>query len=284
MAVTVPARVGLAGNPSDGYGGATLAVPLPLLSATAEVVDTAGADDDLVRAACAVLHVEHVDVRWHTTIPRSVGLAGSSAVVVATIRAVAAHIGVDLEPMEVASLALRAERDVLGIPAGWQDRVVQAYGVPVLVDLESGAPVARVVRPARPLVLFAAWRAQDASPSQDAHGSLRERYERGDEGLVDAMVELASIARDAALGFERGDAEVLTRGIDATCEVRARIGALTAPTAELVAIARAHGAGATSAGSGGAVAGVAPHDDRALARAFAAVGAAYVTWTPKLHE
>ena len=34
---TVPARAALAGNPSDGYGGAVLAVPIRELSATVRV-------------------------------------------------------------------------------------------------------------------------------------------------------------------------------------------------------------------------------------------------------
>ena len=67
-----------------------------------------------------------------TTIPRSVGLAGSSAIVIAALRAA----GVDLEPPEVAELALAIERDDLGIAAGLQDRAVQAFDQPVLVDGE----------------------------------------------------------------------------------------------------------------------------------------------------
>src|SRR5580693_3224924 len=88
------ARAALAGNPSDGYGGAVLALTLPARRATARA-RRAGAPaidppSELVEATVARFAAEHVPaarettaVRWETTIPRAVGLGGSSAIVVA---------------------------------------------------------------------------------------------------------------------------------------------------------------------------------------------------------
>lgn len=122
-----PARAALAGNPSDGYGGFVVAVPVTSVAASVTVtpgdrfeivhsptdddtfdtldslvhhLDRFGMDDSrrLVLATIRALvrhHAARVDpcrIEVTTTIPRSVGLAGSSAIVIATIRAlVAAH-------------------------------------------------------------------------------------------------------------------------------------------------------------------------------------------------
>ena len=107
---SVPARAAVAGNPSDGHGGAVVATVVPPLSATVSVErDThfsfSGSsirfasmgdvsdwveqgvfegDQPLVQSALTVLHrhfeadLSPHDVRFSTTIPRSLGLAGSS--------------------------------------------------------------------------------------------------------------------------------------------------------------------------------------------------------------
>src|SRR4051794_26294513 len=157
----VPARVGLVGNPSDGYGGAVLGTVVPAIAATVSAERCAGiemcgpagveawptttawrrhvdghghvGEQRIIGAALQTL-VDHVGRRgrttvetavrltWSTDIPRSVGLAGSSALAVGVISAAAALWGLDLDARVLAALALRAEREVLGIAAGWQDR------------------------------------------------------------------------------------------------------------------------------------------------------------------
>ncbi len=91
------ARAALAGNPSDGYGGAVLAVTLPAYTARAEIRSAerlqVDPDSDLVRAAVrrfARLFAPEAPaaaITWSTTIPRGVGLGGSSAIVIAVLRA-----------------------------------------------------------------------------------------------------------------------------------------------------------------------------------------------------
>src|SRR5438477_3723375 len=84
------ARAALAGNPSDLYGGAVLAVTLPSLTAhvVAEPADELVVEPQnaLVEAAARRLGAT-AKLAWSTTIPRSVGLGGSSALVIATLRA-----------------------------------------------------------------------------------------------------------------------------------------------------------------------------------------------------
>src|SRR5207248_8262986 len=73
------------------------------------------------------LHDRNFSVRYHSDIPRQVGLAGSSAIIVATLRCLMDFYEVPI-PLEVQpSLALSVETEELGITAGLQDRVVQVY-------------------------------------------------------------------------------------------------------------------------------------------------------------
>ncbi|MDH3708063.1 MAG: hypothetical protein OES57_18510, partial [Acidimicrobiia bacterium] len=90
--VSVPARVALAGNPSDGFGGAVVGLPFRAFAATVEVADCDPLPSGLAalgEAARTVFQSRFPraaplpSLRVRTTIPRSVGLAGSSAVVVA---------------------------------------------------------------------------------------------------------------------------------------------------------------------------------------------------------
>jgi D-glycero-alpha-D-manno-heptose-7-phosphate kinase len=68
------------------------------------------------------------DLFLHTNAPPGSGLGGSSAVMVSVIGLVAAHLGVDLTPHEVAEVAYRLEREDLGVPGGYQDQYAASFG------------------------------------------------------------------------------------------------------------------------------------------------------------
>lgn len=285
----VPARVGLVGNPSDGYGGAVLATVVPDAAATmtaspAEQVHLEGPGKELVSAALSVLH-DHlgdrlpepggITLRWSTDIARSVGLAGSSAIVVAAIDAAAATWGIELDRRVVAALALRAERDVLGIAAGWQDRIVQAFGATVLVDAGrmqevDGVEVPDVQLPAAPsamsIPLLVAWSVGASGASDDYHAPLR----RNAAALAQPMAELAELARSAARSWQAGDVDAIAAAVDAGWCIRQSCAPLRADHAHLVELVRSCGIAATTPGSGGSVVGVII-DPAAATRAVAAV-------------
>ena len=100
------ARAALAGNPSDGYGGAVLAVTLPTWSARAEAatvgelaIEPANAlVEATVRRFARELEPSGLAtaVSWSTSIPQRVGLGSSSALVIAVLRALCALHGVEL--------------------------------------------------------------------------------------------------------------------------------------------------------------------------------------------
>jgi glucuronokinase len=303
----VSARVGLAGNPSDGFGGAVLSTVVPDLEAcvTATMSDAVvvsgphstdewpsltawrndvaihgvGGGQRIITASLWTL-VEHlrrtetsvvdragVTVAWHTDIPTSVGLAGSSALAVATIDAVAACWGLGIDRRVCAALALSAERDVLGIAAGWQDRIVQAFGRTVLVDASSmdsvegvSVPHVHVVEPlesSSPIRIVLGWRADLASSSDDYHAPLR----RDTSSLAGPMAALAAVARDAAAAVEHGDVQQLSAAVDEGWRLRQSCVPLRSDDAELVDLVRASGVTATTPGSGGSVVAVCADDD-----------------------
>ncbi|QIM23021.1 GHMP kinase [Phycicoccus sp. HDW14] len=68
------------------------------------------------------------DLFLHTGAPPGSGLGSSSAVIVAVIALVSAHLGVELTPHEVAEVAARLEREDLGIRGGLQDQYAAAFG------------------------------------------------------------------------------------------------------------------------------------------------------------
>jgi glucuronokinase len=309
----VPARVGLVGNPSDGHGGAVLAAiaetwaaeavatPMPgvvrLRNRTAGVAEWASARElvadmaarrtdaphGIVAAALATLddHLDgglpDVEVEWSSTVPRSVGLAGSSAIAIAVIEAVSALAGEPVDPRLVAALALDAEVHWMGIAAGWQDRIVQAHRGAVLVDAADmstsidGRAVPSVRRlPGLALDAVIGWRADGRENSGVYHEALRARA--ADRAVAEGMVRLGDLARHAATSAAVGDAARLRELVDASWRTRCDTAPLQPRHAELVEAVRAVGVVATSPGSGGSVVAL-PADAGAAATAIAALRA-----------
>jgi glucuronokinase len=282
-----PARAALAGNPSDGYGGAVLAVALPEYRARARVepaeAKTITPPSDLVAAAVERFARRRAPdgparaplaVQWETSIPRGVGLGGSSAIVIATLRALCALHGTVLPEAELAEVALAVESEDLGIAAGLQDRVAQAYGGLTFMDFAGGGRRYERVDPELLPPLVVAWRSDAAEDSGVVHDDLRTRFARGDPVVRRAMSALARCAREARAALRARDREAFARCVDASFDARRRILALAPRHVEMIDAARAHGASANYTGSGGAIVAVC-NDERhreAVALALAQVG------------
>jgi glucuronokinase len=279
------ARAALAGNPSDGYGGAVLAVTLPAFGARAEIgtADQLRVDppSELVRATvqrfartAGAPGAEAAAVTWSTTIPRRVGMGGSSAIVIAVLRALCARHGTDLDRSALAELALAVEVEELGIAAGLQDRVAQSYGGLVFMDFDprSGAYVTLDQALLPPLLI--AWRLESGGLSGAVHSPLRERYEGGEPSVRDGMSELGALARRARRALVAGDRDEFARCVDASFDQRRQMIALDPRHVEMVACARGAGAGVNYAGSGGAVVAVCRDDGhrRQVAQALERLG------------
>jgi glucuronokinase len=270
---TACARAALAGNPSDGYGGAVLAITVAGLSAEAWADRSAGVIDPPSELVAATVRrfarsfaedAARTGVRWRTSVPRGVGLGGSSAIVISSLRALCELHGVALLPADLASFALEVETEELGIAAGLQDRVAQAHGG--LTFMQFGPDRRYEQLPPRLLPpLLIAWRPEAAQESDDVHRSLRARFERGEGRVWQAMTELAGLARTARGALLAGDRERFGDGVDGSFDARRRMLTLDSRHLEMVERARELGASANYTGSGGAIV-AACRDQRHLQR------------------
>lgn len=293
----VPARVHLAGNPSDGYGGAVLSTTISGPAARVHVEPAAeisvrgptttwssipelaastarhghGGGDPLVTAALVcllrALGVAGAELRpgrftWESDIPRSVGLGGSSAIVLATMRAAVQwwDLHDELSPLELAEVALRAETEELGIAAGIADRTVQAIGGVVLTDARPATPTASPVDVRVPIPATLLWNAAAAAPSGDYHRGLRHRVEDGEAEVATALDSLRDAAIDGAAALRIGDVTAFTAALDHSLELRRALGRVPAAALEGVDALRAGGAAVNFAGSGGALVVVGDHE------------------------
>jgi glucuronokinase len=273
---TAFARAALAGNPSDGYGGAVLATTLAARSATASAwrsprpaidppSELVAATVARFAAECVPAAADATSVRFRTTIPRAVGLGGSSAIVVATLRALSELWSVDLAAIETAQLALRIEVEDLGIAAGLQDRIAQTHEGLTFMDFGRRPPVARPLDPSLLPPLVIAWRGDSGGHSGDVHAPLRDRHAAGEPAVLRGMRTLRRAAHDAADAVAAGDHRTLRCSVDASFDVRRSMLSLDPRHVEMIEAARAAGAAANYAGSGGAIVAVCadgPHRDR----------------------
>jgi D-glycero-alpha-D-manno-heptose-7-phosphate kinase len=87
-----------------------------------------------------------VRIRLHNDAPPGSGLGSSSAICVALIGALAAHLKVPLDPYELAELAYRVERVDAGIRGGRQDQYATAFGGFNFIEFERDQAVVSPLR------------------------------------------------------------------------------------------------------------------------------------------
>jgi len=197
---------------------------------------------------------------YSSSVPGEVGLAGSSALVVAALRALCAAFDVRLTADQLALTALEAETEELGIAAGPQDRVVQSHGGLVMMDFANSTWKVEELDPALLPPLFVAWRHEHATHSGDYHAELRRRHAGGDPAVHGCMKRLAQLATDARDALVAGDHAAFARCLDGSFDERAAMGPLVPEHVEMIELARSLGASANYAGSGGAIVGTAPSE------------------------
>jgi len=302
-------RAALIGNPSDGYYGKTIAFvfsnycaevmlyespEIDLLPALrdhsrfnsiqhlAEDVDLYGyyGGIRLLKAAirkfydyCQKNSIEidgrNFTVRYQTSIPNRLGLAGSSAIITACIRALKRFYGIKISKPLLANLILAVEKEELGIDAGLQDRVAQAYNTPVFMDFDKkfmeehghGNYQPIVIPPE--LKIYIAFRTDLAEGSEILHSRLREDYENGVPEVLAAMQEWADLTVKVKECMDNKDfgklPALLNRNFDLRCEVCSSV---SKKNKQMVELARSVGASAKFTGSGGAIIGT--YEDEAM--------------------
>lgn len=301
------ARAGLLGNPSDGFFGKTISVsvrnfgtsvslyespelhiePQPQDSSTfkslyhlRDSVSMLGYNGGipLIKAGikkfadyCETSGIRlpnrNFTVRYRSSIPRQVGMSGSSAIVVALFRALIQFYKVEIPLEKLPQLVLNAETEELGIAAGLQDRVIQCYEGCVYMDfdkdnlLAQGHGLYERLDPALLPKLYVAYNTQLSKVSGKIHSDVRARFDRGETGVIDVLGQIAQCAAEGRVALQENRADDLHVLVNHNFDLRCQIYNVSDANKQLVAAARACGASAKFAGSGGTIIGTYRDDD-----------------------
>lgn len=292
------ARAGLLGNPSDAYRGKAIAFSVRNFSARVTVApaDRLVIEEEraapLLRAtldrfvAHTGLSPAPLRISLESTIPFQAGLAGSSAIVIAALRALASAHEEEIDPFDQSELALAAEVEDLGIAAGPMDRAVQAYEGVLHMDFSrERAPSAYTAIAAASLPpMRIAWHPQGGRPSGDVHADVRARWQQGDSNVRTAMAAFPALVDDGLRALQRGDFDSLRSCVDRNFDARAALFPIAERDREMVEIARSQGAAAKQCGSGGACLAVLPDEAAAPSLEAAYQQAGYHTVEPTIED
>jgi len=301
------ARAGLLGNPSDGYFGKTISIVVRNFGAhvslyespelyieqqevdrnifrsvyqLVESVDLTGyyGGDRLIKATikkfCQYceskgirLHGKNFTIRYRSSIPRQVGLAGSSAIITATMKALKAFYEVEIDLAELPELVLSVETEELGINAGLQDRVIQSYEGCVYMDFEKqlmekqGHGNYEQLNAELLPNLYIAYKVNLGKVSGAVFNDVKARFEEGEALVVDTMAEIARNAEEGKKAILDENHDLLAKLIDKNFDLRSKIFNISTSNIELVETARRCGASAKFTGSGGSIIGTYKDDE-----------------------
>lgn len=318
---TAYARAGLVGNPSDGYFGKTISIILRNFAAKVTVYESPEIEivpsfqdrmkyasmSELARDVenngyyggirlmkgaarkffdyCQLHHItlpeRNFSIRYRSTIPRRLGLAGSSALVTAAMRCLMEFYEIEISDSVLPNLILSVETEELGIAAGLQDRVIQVYEGLVFMDFSREIMEAQGYGNYERLdsgllpPLFVAYRKDLGQGSEVIHQTVRERWLEGDKEVMTAMHDFASYAQAVRDLLVAGKGREAGEWLDKNFERRCSIFKVDARNKKMVDTARAVGAHAKLTGSGGAIIGI--YEDEAmyerLVKTMAGIGA-----------
>jgi glucuronokinase len=302
------ARAGLVGNPSDGYYGKTISFIVRNYTAEVELWESPELEilpavrDHSTFSSLAALRQDvaffgyyggvrllkgtikrfydhclerginlpdrNFTIRYQSDIPSQVGMAGSSAIITAALRALMTFFEVAIPKPIQANLILSVENDELKIPAGLQDRVIQAYEGVVFMDFHRDTMAAQghgtyeELDPGLLPPLYVAYHHHLSEGTEVFHNDIRGRFNRGEPEVVDAMrqwAELAQQTRDLLVAGRGGEIGPL---LNANFDLRKRLYRISDGNLRMVDTARSVGATAKFTGSGGAIVGT--YEDEAM--------------------
>lgn len=294
-------RAAVIGNPSDGYFGRTIAFLFSNFIARVELYETPELEvkperldvalfnsmkelvDDvsyagyyggmrLLKASIKVfydycqsagirLDNRNFTIRYHSTIPLRLGLAGSSAIITACFKALQQFFGVTFTPELQANLVLSVETKELGISAGLQDRVAQAFEHPVCMDFNRehmekyGFGKYEMLDAACLPPFYIAFRKNLSEGTEVTHNNLRARFEIGDPSVLSAMKQWGDLTLEFREAMQQRDLTRMHHLMNENFDLRRKTVTISAGNIEMVELARSTGASAKFTGSGGAIIG-----------------------------
>jgi galactokinase len=163
---SAPARANLIGEHTDYNGGYVL--PMPLDCATTVTAERSGEDRAILLESRTLNETARISGDWtrrggwtdyaigclvmlrqrgvaipalslliESTVPMGAGVSSSAALEVATLKAVRALLGIEIDDVALALLAQQAESEFVGVPCGIMDQMIAALGRPgeaLLID------------------------------------------------------------------------------------------------------------------------------------------------------
>jgi len=296
------ARAGLLGNPSDGYNGKTISLIIKNFAAKIliyqspelhiepqdadsnyfkniydlkETVSSMGYNGGIPVIKAAIkkfcdfcdennirLSSKNFTIRYKSNIPRQVGMAGSSALVIATLRALMQFYEVQIPLEQLPTLALEAEVKELGITAGLQDRVIQCYEGCVYMDFNrqqmdtygygvyERLPIDSLPK------FYIAYKTNLSKVSGKVLNDIKTKYHQGDAHVINTLHNIASLADKGKEAIANRDYGLLGDLINENFNNRRKIMAISDSNNQLIDVARSCGASASFTGSGGAIIGI----------------------------
>jgi glucuronokinase len=301
------ARAGLLGNPSDGYFGKTISIIVRNFGAHISLYESPelhieARDEDLnvfknihhllesvsltgyyggerlIKATIKKfieychqenipLHNRNFTIRFHSSIPRQIGLAGSSAIITATMRALMKFYDVSIRKEFLPSMILSVETDELGINAGLQDRVIQTYEGCVYMDFNKehidkrGFGFYESLDTRLLPNLYIAYKTDLGKVSGKVLNDIRTRYNNGDKKVIETLNEIASLAETGKKAILNKDYSKLFSLMNRNFDLRSEIMNISDSNMQLINTARECGACSKFTGSGGSIIGIYEDDD-----------------------
>ena len=292
---SAPARAGVIGNPTDGYGGSLISCTLGCranvrlseaerLELDFEGEQTVIGDERDLRldggvfdiAKSVIRYMRIADQRFRlegtSKIPLRSGLAGSTAMLAAVYGAVCKFLGKECSRYECAETIRYIELNYMDIQCGYQDQYMTVFGGLNYIDFRTKEiyrdPDEEVYATVEPLADFV-----DELPFVTVHtgvqrisGSVlrpvRERWLDGDPVVVEGYGEIGELARAGKKALLGKDWETLGALMNRNHEIQQELGASGEVNDRYIELARSSGAlGAKLAGAGGGGTIIALHPD-----------------------
>ncbi len=294
-------RAAVIGNPSDGYFGKTIAFVFSNFTAKVQLYQTPELEIkpqrlDITSYKNMQALVEDIDfagyyggmrllkgmikvfyeyckqnkihlasknftIRYDSSIPLRLGLAGSSAILTASLKAICIFYEVYIPPAIFANLVLSVEKVELGISAGLQDRVAQAFEKPVFMDfnketmLKQGYGNYKILNTANFPNFYIAFRKNLSEGTEVVHNNLKARFDIGEEKVLQAMERWGQITEEFKTALDKNQLKTMHNLINENFDLRRSLIPISKGNIEMVELARSVGASAKFTGSGGAIIG-----------------------------
>lgn len=295
-------RAAVIGNPSDGYFGKTIAFVFSNFQARVQLYQTPDLEikpqrlditsyknmqalvDDInfagyyggMRLIKGIIKVfyeycvnnnirlssKNFTLQYHSNIPLRLGLAGSSAILTACLKALCIFYEVYIDPAIFANLVLSVENSELGISAGLQDRVAQAYERPVFMNFDKklmqkqGYGNYETLNTTKFPNCYIAYRKNLSEGTEVIHNNLKARFEIGEQVVLKAMKRWGQITEEFRTALIEDNYTAMHDLMNENFDLRHSLIPISKGNIEMVELARSSGASAKFTGSGGAIIGL----------------------------